>query len=269
MARRAIRESKYLMMRAMASDAGSPRRPVRRGSEWATDFIVARRDAETDPVRRETLQGFAEVGYKIVKNAIPLYTVHSLSVSADRFADKKVGIFQRKSRDGASSPGDHKRYQYAISHDQASGEFDIWRTCHSLVSTFFSSNHLVVNPCFLYSDAGCAQQSAHRDFLSDVHRWRSEFPVSAIVALEEGTRFVAFESDSRGNGVNETADDLEGYVTPREIALSPGSMVMWHGNLVHAGGAYPLAPNRRLFFSAVAVDDALSIPLDYTFHVSV
>eukprot|EP00899_Mesostigma_viride_P013418 jgi/Mesvir1/22077/Mv12732-RA.1 len=183
--------------------------------------------------------------------------------------DKKVGIFQRKSRDGASSAGDHKRHQYEISHEVSTGEFDIWRTCHSLVTTFFSSKYLVVNPCFLYSDAGCAQQSAHRDFLSDIHRWRCDFPISALVALEDDTRFVAYESICRGNGINETADDLEGDVTPREIVLSPGNMLMWHGNLVHAGGAYPLLPNRRLFFSAVAVDDGLSIPMDYTFHVTV
>eukprot|EP00899_Mesostigma_viride_P000005 jgi/Mesvir1/10004/Mv05796-RA.1 len=269
MARRAIRESKYLMMRALATNAASPRRPVRRGSEWATDFVIARRDAETSQVRKETLQGLADVGYKLVKNAISLDLVRSLLDSADRFADKKVGIFQRKSRDGASSAGDHKRHQYEISHEVSTGEFDIWRTCHSLVTTFFSSKYLVVNPCFLYSDAGCAQQSAHRDFLSDIHRWRCDFPISALVALEDDTRFVAYESICRGNGINETADDLEGDVTPREIVLSPGNMLMWHGNLVHAGGAYPLLPNRRLFFSAVAVDDGLSIPMDYTFHVTV
>eukprot|EP00899_Mesostigma_viride_P005124 jgi/Mesvir1/14612/Mv05282-RA.1 len=267
MARRAIRESKYLMIRALSADA--PSRPVIRGSEWATDFVIARRDAETDPLRKETLCKMFENGYKVVTNAIPRFTTESLLRSAEKFDRNKVGIFQRKSRSGYSSPGDGKRYQYEISHDVDTGELDVWRVCHSLVSTFFHSRYLVVNPAFLYSDAGCGQQSAHRDFLSDVHRWRCRFPISALVALEDDTRFVAYESKCRGNGINESNDDLAGDVTPREIVLSRGSMIMWHGNLVHAGGAYPLSPNRRLFFSAVAEDDALSIPLDYTYHVTV
>ena len=88
----------------------------------------------------------------------------------------------------------------------------------------YAPDHCVV----LRSFAGCAEQYPHLDYDPDRLRLQNAgdaLPIGALLALQDNTRFVVFP---RGSG------------EPRRVLLElgAGDLLLFRGDLVHAGAAY-------------------------------
>ena len=100
----------------------------------------------------------------------------------------------------------------------------------------------------LRSDPGCNEQPPHTDYDEEMFEVDSEhIPCSAIVCIEENTRFVCWPGShqwirDRGAVLSVSAFSSE----RREIVLSKGDTVIFRGDLIHAGAAYAFS-NTRIF----------------------
>lgn len=77
----------------------------------------------------------------------------------------------------------------------------------------------------LHSKVGCQRQNWHYDYDPDALRGRRVKPLGMILALEDGTKF----------------ETLKGTQY-----LSRGDILLFDGDLIHAGAAYDEAPNTRV-----------------------
>eukprot|EP00899_Mesostigma_viride_P027323 jgi/Mesvir1/7776/Mv11719-RA.1 len=232
-----------------------------------SSFVFSRMNEETDAQRKAMLAGILENGYAVLRMAVPSSEIVRLRNLAAEKRFERVNIFQTSNPDGTSNAGDRHRFQYrlVLPHDQE--ELDAWKLCVRLVWSNVSEDYRCIDVTLLYSDPGCARQAPHRDFRPEPERWKERFPVSCMLALEDRTRFIAYRSRRTQFPIDETDDDLRDVAYPTEVTLRAGDMLVWHGNLVHAGAAYPKHSNARLFFSAIHVEDDQSISYDETFLV--
>jgi hypothetical protein len=88
----------------------------------------------------------------------------------------------------------------------------------------------------LRSEAGCQAQRAHTDYpLTDRTRWGKEndhrVPLAAVVALMDDTSLDVWPEGIR---FNETT-----MFTCRQIQLNAGDVLVFRGDLVHAGAFFP------------------------------
>lgn len=102
-----------------------------------------------------------------------------------------------------------------------------------------SSTHTFDVWAAIKSRAGCKEQRAHTDYdpkAADFRRSATlgEHPYSAIFALEKGTSFVVY-------GPASTATRR----TRRLVSLERGDLLIFRGDVVHAGAAYR-KPNTRV-----------------------
>ena len=84
----------------------------------------------------------------------------------------------------------------------------------------------VGNMFALHSKKGCQQQQWHYDFDPDLLWGIRKKPLGALLALEEGTKLAV-------HGIG-------------DVLLQRGDCLVFDGDLVHAGSAYPDAPNTRV-----------------------
>lgn len=93
----------------------------------------------------------------------------------------------------------------------------------------------------LFSLEGCGRQLGHYDWEPE---WFShnDVPLGVILALEDCARFVIFASE----------DDAFG----EEVVLSAGDVLVFEGDVLHAGAAYPFYSNLRMH---IYLDTPLSL----------
>ena len=80
----------------------------------------------------------------------------------------------------------------------------------------------------LHSYAGCAEQPLHCDYNPDALTTTRRLPLAVLVALQDGTQLVTGAKDS--------------------LHLEAGDVLIFTGNFVHAGAAYPMTENTRVHF---------------------
>ena len=94
----------------------------------------------------------------------------------------------------------------------------------------------------LRSFPGCQEQAAHQDFDTDLPCFaRAHVPLGVLVALQECTTLDVWPGS---HTATRTAERLKPIVR-HQIALGKGDVLIFRGDLVHAGSAYS-RPNVRL-----------------------
>lgn len=113
---------------------------------------------------------------------------------------------------------------------------------YQTVVSFLESERLVegrmVGPAVtLHSFAGCQRQHLHTDFdVADVTRARTK-PLGVLVALQDQTAL---------------------YIGGTDVALSAGDMLVFDGDVVHAGAAFESCNTRVHFYL-----DSYEVPRDF------
>ena len=91
----------------------------------------------------------------------------------------------------------------------------------------------------LFSEAGCARQTAHADYNIDVDMWAPNNPrVShgCVVSLTEGTRFDVWRGAHLM--IPQYGQELSPAVPRETIELGAGDVVVFRADCIHAGAAY-------------------------------
>jgi ectoine hydroxylase-related dioxygenase (phytanoyl-CoA dioxygenase family) len=93
----------------------------------------------------------------------------------------------------------------------------------------------------LQSKPGCAAQKVHADYnVFDMKHHNSTIPYSLLLALDEHTRLIVYPGSQR---LSEKGN--EDHFHQSVVYLSPGDVVFFRGDLLHAGCAYD-AKNARV-----------------------
>ena len=84
----------------------------------------------------------------------------------------------------------------------------------------------------LHSKRRCAEQKRHWDYNPDVLEGRQGCkPATAILALEPGARIIFFEDENKSGG-------------RVPVLLHPGDLLLFDGDVSHAGASYALSNTR-------------------------
>lgn len=185
------------------------------------------------------------VDYEIHRNAckVLLGDVQHLE---ERFNSKTVGvIFNSVDVYGDGVQGDGKRQQQLLSklRDKRLDRLiqSVGQTAAKIVPTHTATAWRV-----LFSDAGCDEQSPHADFrpTDKLRRCRDQdFPLSMLIALMPETKLAVWPSS-----VGWMRDGQQFPIRAKKevLNLEPGDVLVFRGDLVHAGAAYAKG-NFRLF----------------------
>jgi hypothetical protein len=116
------------------------------------------------------------------------------------------------------------------------------RKVDDLLSGIFP-RHSCRDSALLLSEKGCGMQKAHTDYtekvLDSVSGLDGEMPLGCLVALMDETFLDVWEGSIKENYNNGQHKKLE---------LCRGDVVIFRGDLVHAGSAYPNRSNLRVHF---------------------
>jgi hypothetical protein len=99
---------------------------------------------------------------------------------------------------------------------------------------------VVREPVLLHSKAGCERQAAHMDYIPSTVAGLEdmEMPCSILVSLEtDGTTLAVWPGTHRPSAHR---------VLERTISLQMGDVLIFRGDLIHAGSAYPERSNVRI-----------------------
>jgi len=149
------------------------------------------------------------------------------------------------------SGGDKKRLQTPISAINTKSSQAFTRTIQNFAKTYYP-NHNPNSIVILTSLPGCDEQLAHCDYAPS-----TEFatvsddmvPLGCIIALEPGTKLKIWPKSIRLSFMNnlirsDFIESINGPIRPIEIELNPGDVLVFRGDLVHAGSAYNTKNNR-------------------------
>ena len=96
-------------------------------------------------------------------------------------------------------------------------------------------NNLKISDCrVLKSLKGCTQQQMHVDIVQPTFMC-----FGAIVALEEGTHIILKDKSSGG------------HQPVKRVSIAVGEMLLFRGDLLHAGSSYENSDNLRLYFKVL------------------
>jgi ectoine hydroxylase-related dioxygenase (phytanoyl-CoA dioxygenase family) len=150
------------------------------------------------------------------------------------------------------SGGDKKRLQTPISTQN--GPTTTRRFCQS-VESFIKTNyplHYPNNTVILTSIEGCKAQLPHCDYEPTAQFANASdqyIPLGCLIALEPGTKLIVWPKSIRLSCMNEYLrsehiEHIGGPIKSIEITLNPGDVLIFRGDLVHAGAAYNAKKNR-------------------------
>lgn len=127
-----------------------------------------------------------------------------------------------------SGTNDHLRKQSALNKNSK-----LFRQLQQLAQEEFP--HLMAHdPVVLRSLPGCQAQKVHADYdIFDMKHHDSTVPYSLLLALQENTRLTLYPGSHRLSEEGNTEHFQE-----LEVHLSPGDVVFFRGDLLHAGSAY-------------------------------
>jgi hypothetical protein len=127
-----------------------------------------------------------------------------------------------------SGDNDHLRKQCALNKNSK-----LFLQLQHLVYTEFP--HLMAHdPVVLRSLPGCKAQKVHADYnIFDMKHHDSTVPYSLLLALQENTKLTLYPGSHRLS----EKDNIEKFHEV-QILLSPGDVVFFRGDLLHAGCAY-------------------------------
>lgn len=101
--------------------------------------------------------------------------------------------------------------------------------------------HRPNSPVVLFSETGCAPQRCHTDYHPDNLKrikYDSDMPLACVVALMDGTVFDVWPGAIR----------FDSRIKRRhlQLTLNAGDVLIFRGDLVHAGAAFPMTANARI-----------------------
>lgn len=181
------------------------------------------------------------VGYKIFKNAIEI--PDEILAELPKF-EHGGAIFNQNE----TNKTDHKRRQQTISASKSSKQM---KEFIAAINSFLAENiSKTLEPntwVVIHSKPGCQEQAAHCDYVPDPSLATAsdeQMPLSAIVALMDGTKLNVWPNSIRLASMNE---DLLAKVKPvrcQVIKMNKGDTLIFRGDLVHAGSSYDEANSR-------------------------
>eukprot|EP00899_Mesostigma_viride_P009217 jgi/Mesvir1/18297/Mv02810-RA.1 len=190
-------------------------------------------------------QGLADRGFYVAENFVADDSDEVRRLRAQSLEVTLTGLFQKFDRHGQGADGDGRRNMGFLPNGPVEWVFAF---CAATLHRFMDADYIPLLPYILSSDANCEEQAPHADYIRAVSKWGARYPLSFILAIEPGTKFVYWENST----LHHHLEDLRSVkgVKRRVLELKVGDLLIWHGALVHAGAAYR-KPNRRLFFYAV------------------
>ena len=136
---------------------------------------------------------------------------------------------------------------YRIQHELKASLHPSLSVVAADVEALIGKQHIVWS--LLHSRAGCPAQPAHADYAPDLLQGVPDhlIPLGCLVSIMKGTRLTVWPGAFVGR-------PLRSCVYPETVELEVGDILLFRGDLVHAGSSYP-DPNSRLhgFVDTVAV----------------
>ncbi len=175
-------------------------------------------------------------GY-IVHKAVLRHLVSAMPDIDTTSKSQSVYIFNNKKRGG-----DKKRLQLHVPIKDQDNAF-----CQMLFQFLKRNypNHTANTMVHLISDDGCSQQVAHADYEPTIEFARSSdamVPLGCLVAISPGTKLVVWPESIRLSYMSDALrNDFiseHGPISSQEICLEPGDILIFRGDLIHAGAAY-------------------------------
>jgi ectoine hydroxylase-related dioxygenase (phytanoyl-CoA dioxygenase family) len=163
----------------------------------------------------------ADPGFRILYQAIDLM-INTKNIEKLRTRSQGGAIFNN------SGKNDRLRTQSVLRTNSK-----LYHQLKQLVAKEFP--HLTPNDAVvLQSKPGCAAQKVHADYnIFDLKHHNSTIPYSLLLALDEHTRLTVYPGSHR---LSEKGNEEHFYQS--EICLSPGDVIFFRGDLLHAGCAY-------------------------------
>jgi hypothetical protein len=163
-----------------------------------------------------------------------LADLRALAAGAESiFNQSAVTTLPKHERRGRKRPGrpshaddanDHKRRQRPVAWNTPALQALRMRTTSAL-APLIGPRRSATDYVLLHSLPGCAQQALHLDYgPADLSGTPDAYPWAMLLALEPDTRLVV-------------GDDAHPFVT-QHVTLAPGDMLLFRGDLPHAGAAY-------------------------------
>lgn len=135
--------------------------------------------------------------------------------------------------DVSDESNDGRRHQYSMEHFIGNKEVAAFH--ESVLAGLDGTEHLFPRDMVLLtSDAGCLPQRAHTDYVREAAHLRGndEMPLGCIVALEDNTMFDVWP------GAIRCYDDPGKVFEHKRIMLNAGDVLLFRGDLVHAGAPF-------------------------------
>lgn len=152
----------------------------------------------------------------------------------------------------AGHPNDRKRGQKTFQTDTVSEAATLVRDVRTALKDAvpMSSAHTVGPALVLHSKPGCQRQAAHCDYepAADLLTCPDDdIPLLTVVALEPDTHLDVWPGAIRHVG-RKLPITTTTKIHRVQLDLGPGDVVVFRGDLPHAGSAYPDRANTRLHF---------------------
>ncbi len=198
----------------------------------------------------------------------PFYTLHTLGYQI--FKDHmKISDTQRNyliklinnygtcifNHNEKSRKNDRKRIRVNIRSTFYSKHVDSFMDeFKTVLNSFFP--HLTMNdPVVLGSKIGCKLQAAHIDYPPNGIQNHCHVPINAILALQDETylnvwpeshHLIAFERTKDSDELDQNYDPMIPPIRMQRIQINEGDLLLFRGDLVHAGAQYHHKPNYRI-----------------------
>jgi len=199
-------------------------------------------------------------GYTIHRN---IFSTRDLRKILPTFVNNHDSINAQVIFNNKKTGGDKKRLQTPINGQhgpKASCKF--YQSVESFVKNnypYHSPNNMVV----LTSIEGCKAQLPHCDYeptAQFANTADEDIPLGCLIALESNTKLLVWPKSIRLAYMNnyirsEHIENMGGPIKSVDISLNPGDILVFRGDLVHAGAEYTSKNNRvHLYLDSSVVD---------------
>ncbi|RKP16263.1 hypothetical protein ROZALSC1DRAFT_25481 [Rozella allomycis CSF55] len=216
-----------------------------RNKKPVTYYIDKVKDTFTNELLRKNYEDLSRNGYFLISGKLSRNIISQLVKQARSRLKNYSSIFQTKEQAESEADFETKRGQCEVDD---TGNFVVW--LRSLIVENLGPKYSPVDLLFLRSLRGCEDQAIHCDHdPKRAKEYADNFPLSAILAIQEGSKLVIHHEDL--NYVKKNR-----FVTMssrREVEIPLGSVLIFHGFLPHGGAAYT-SDNYRVHFNIVTND---------------